>query len=115
VYGSVLFAGARTLEAKLPDPTPAQAPAVVLRLRGRTAFGSTFLQVLADYARRLDAVGGRFYLSGLDHAAAERLRSAGRLAVGGPVRAYEASALVGESTRLAYLDAEAWALRGRSA
>jgi SulP family sulfate permease len=114
VYGSLLFAGARTLGAKLPDPTAAQAPAVVLRLRGRSAFGSTFLQVVADYARRLEAVGGRLYLSGLDHAAAERLRKAGRIGVDGPVRGYEASELVGESTQLAYLDAETWALRGCS-
>ena len=33
VYGSLLYAGARTLQAHLPDPGEAQSPVVVLRLR----------------------------------------------------------------------------------
>ena len=37
VYGSLLYAGARTLQARLPDPSGSHAPAVVLRLRGRTS------------------------------------------------------------------------------
>lgn len=36
VYGSLFFAGARTLLEKLPDPRGSHRPAVVLRLRGRT-------------------------------------------------------------------------------
>jgi SulP family sulfate permease len=34
VYGSLMFAGARTLESRLPDPSGAELPVVVLRLRG---------------------------------------------------------------------------------
>ena len=36
VYGRLLYAGSRTLQAHLPDPAGTEAPAVVLRLRGRT-------------------------------------------------------------------------------
>jgi hypothetical protein len=45
VYGSLLYAGSRTLQAHLPDPAGTQAPAVVLRLRGRTSLGATFIKV----------------------------------------------------------------------
>ena len=73
VYGSVLYAGSRTLQALLPDPRDIERPAVVLRLRGRAAVGATFMVVLADYADRLGAVGGRLYLSGLSPDLAARL------------------------------------------
>lgn len=65
VYGSVLYAGARTLQARLPDPSSCRRPVVVLRMRGRTAVGVTFLVVIEDYVRRLERVGGRLYLTGL--------------------------------------------------
>ncbi|HEU4842102.1 MAG TPA: SulP family inorganic anion transporter, partial [Ilumatobacteraceae bacterium] len=45
VYGSLQFAGARTLQQQLPDPTGTTAPAIVLRLRGRSTLGSTFFTV----------------------------------------------------------------------
>jgi SulP family sulfate permease len=112
VYGSLFYAGARTLQARLPDPAGAQAPVVVLRLRGRTSLGSTFTVVVTDYAKNLARVGGRLYLSGLDHAMAERLRRTGRTDV---VRAYEATAAIGESTSAAYLDGTAWLVKHSSA
>ncbi|MGO9728815.1 MAG: SulP family inorganic anion transporter, partial [Streptosporangiaceae bacterium] len=106
VYGSLLYAGARTLEAHLPDPGGAQSPAVVLRLRGRTSLGATFVKVVAGYADRLAQSGGRLYLSGLEPGLTEQLRRTGH--VDGPVRAFEATPVVGESTRQAYQAAEAW-------
>ena len=39
VYGSLLFAGARTLETLLPDPAETELAVVVVRLRGRTTLG----------------------------------------------------------------------------
>ena len=50
VYGSLYYAGARTLAARLPDPQGAEAPVVVLRLRGRTTLGATSFKMLTDYA-----------------------------------------------------------------
>jgi SulP family sulfate permease len=108
VYGSLFYAGARTLQAKLPDPGGAERPVVVLRLRGRHTFGATFLNVVADYAKRLDAVGGRLYLSGLDPDVADVVKRTSKVALSGPVRIYQATDLVGESTQAAYRDAEAW-------
>ena len=66
IYGSLYYAGAKTLQAHLPDPGGAVEPAVVIRLRGRAMLGATSFAVLSDYAERLDAVGGRLYLSGVD-------------------------------------------------
>lgn len=51
-------------------------------------------------------VDGRLYLSGLDPSLTGRLRRTGHLS--GPVRAFEATPVVGESTRAASLDAETW-------
>ena len=106
VYGSLMYAGSRTLQAHLPDPGGARSPVVVLRLRRRTSLGATFVKVVGDYAGRLAEAGGRLYLSGLDPSLTERLRRTGHL--DGPVRAFEATPVVGESTRAASLDAEAW-------
>ena len=57
VYGSLLYAGARTLGARLPDPHGVRAPGGVLRLRGRTSLGSTFFGVVAGYADALAESG----------------------------------------------------------
>ena len=106
VYGSLLYAGARTLQARLPDPSGSHAPAVVLRLRGRTSLGATFLKVAAGYAERLAEAGGRLYLSGLDPHIAERLRHTGRLEEA--TRIFEATPLVGESTEAARRAGQTW-------
>lgn len=106
VYGSLFYAGARTLQTRLPDPAGAHDPIVILRLRGRTSVSATFLHVLADYARRLDEVGGRLYLSGVD----PRIRAvwtdqllAGQ---GISIEFFPATHTLGESTLAAYADAE---------
>ena len=111
VYGSLLYAGARTLQVRLPDPTGSTSPAVVLRLRGRTSLGATFFVVMADYAHRLEAAGGRLYLSGVDPAMLERMTRSCRFEADGPVEAFQATDVVGESTVNAYHDAEAWLIR----
>jgi SulP family sulfate permease len=108
VYGSLLYAGSRTLQARLPDPGGAQAPVVVLRLRGRTSLGATFFVVAADYAAKLQAAGGRLYLSGVDPALLQRISRVGRLDLTGPVRVYEATDVIGQSTLAAFHDAEGW-------
>jgi sulfate permease, SulP family len=108
LYGPLFFAAARKLERSLPDPRGTERPVVVLRMRGRTDFGATLIEVLSRYAERLDAVGGRLYLAGLSaeaHRTAERTE---KLRESGVVRVYEATRFRGESTREAYADARAW-------
>ena len=104
VYGSLLFAGARTLQSHLPDPAGSERAAVVIRLRGRVQLGATFAVVVEDYARRLQAAGGRLFLSGLDPALEDQLERTGTL----PASAFRATSIVGESTAAAYEAASAW-------
>jgi sulfate permease, SulP family len=106
-YGSLLYAGSRTLQARLPDPSGTESPAVVLRLRGRTAVGATFSRVVGDYARRLQAVGGRLYLAGLDPRLKQMLdrTSAEQLP---NVEMIEGTPVLRESSLAAYEAASRW-------
>jgi sulfate permease, SulP family len=108
VYGSLMLAGARTLQIRLPDPTGADRPVVVLRLRGRTTLGATAFIVMADYAERIRAAGGHLFLSGVDPQLLEQLQKAHRVDLEDTVTAVVASGTVLASTRQAYADGEAW-------
>ena len=107
VYGSLYFAGARTFERLLPSPAGTQDAMVVLRLRGRTKVGATFVDVLTRYAARLSTTGGRLYLSGVsEHVQAQLVRT-GKLGPVNAVEIYPATARVGESSLHAQEAAEA--------
>jgi len=108
VYGSLFFAGARTLQARLPQVGDAQEPAVVLRLRGRTSLGATFFRILATYAELLGDAGGRLYVSGLDPAMAALMARTVPVTVQPPERAFGATPILGESTWTALHEAQAW-------
>ena len=108
IYGHLFYAGARTLEQQLPAPEGSQSPVVVLRLRGYNSLGATLLDVLSDYAEKLQAVGGRLYLSGMSEAAYEQVVDSGRIELMGPVHAYEAETVIWESTSEAVTDARTW-------
>lgn len=108
VYGSLHYAGARTLEHHLPDPTATESPAVVLRMRGRSTLGATFFTVLAAYARKLEAVGGRLYVAGIDPALMTQAHRTGSIPEGGLVTLYEAGPVIGHSSLEAFHDAQRW-------
>jgi SulP family sulfate permease len=108
IYGSLYYAGARTLQAHLPDPEGSTSPAVVVRLRGRTLLGATSYAVLSDYAARTAAVGGRLYLSGLDPDVLAQVRRNRTVEGAGDVRLYEATEVLGEASLDAYHHAEEW-------
>ncbi|MDB6030917.1 MAG: sulfate transporter, partial [Verrucomicrobiales bacterium] len=108
VYGSLFFAGARTLSEALPSPQGANRPVVVLRLRGRTRVGATLIEVLDEYADALAEVGGRLYLSGVDEDVGRHLRLAGKLDLDRTVHLVPESKILGASTRQAVASASAW-------
>jgi SulP family sulfate permease len=107
VYGHLFYAGARTLERMLPPPDGPH-PAVILRLRGRNSLGATLIEVLNAYADRLNEAGGRLYLSGVTEAAYDDIVRTGKLHNDPAVHTYRATEVIGESTRKAVADAEAW-------
>jgi sulfate permease, SulP family len=80
---------------------------VVLRLRGRTTLGATSFIVIADYARRLEAVGGRLFLSGVDPALLDQMAGTRRIDAA-KTPAFAATALVGESSERAFDAAAKW-------
>jgi SulP family sulfate permease len=108
VYGHLFYAGARTLANLLPRPNAIRNPVVILRLRGRNQFGATLIDVLSEYADSLRRVDGRLYLTGIGPGALRQLLLTGKFRPSGPVRAYRATPVIGESTERAHTDAEAW-------
>jgi SulP family sulfate permease len=108
VYGSLFYAGARTFENELPLVGAAEKPVVVIRIRGRAVMGATAFSVLSSYASRLDERGGRLYLSGVDARLVAQFEQSGRVGASGPLRLIEATPVVGESTRRAMAEGEAY-------
>lgn len=108
VYGSLLYAGARTLQANLPDPAESEYPVVVLRLRGRSSLGATFLVVIAEYADRLAAAGGHLVLSGVDTPVMAYIERARRSDLAQKMDLVLATSILGESTNLAVAQAREW-------
>lgn len=108
IYGSLFFAGARTLAERLPRPAGAVRPVVILRLRGHSRLGATLVDVLDDYTDELAAAGGRLYLTGLEPPLLGPLSRAGRLQDGNDPVLYAATSRLGHSTRRAVEDARAW-------
>ena len=83
-------------------------PAVVLRLRvrGQTTLGATALSVLRGYANRLEALGGRLFLSGVDPKVSGLIRRTGRASEEHPFEVLEATPIIGESTDAAFDQAD---------
>ena len=106
VYGSLFYAGARTLQVRLPDPAMARSPEVILRLRGRTTLGATFFSVIAGYAERLEEAGGKLYLSGVSRDVADYWDQERLATQHVALDTFPATDIIGESTRCAFLDAQ---------
>ncbi len=111
-YGSLFFAGARTMAKKLPNPTDSYHSVVILRLRGKTRAGATAIEVLTNYAERLKQRGGRLYLAGLTPELKLELTHNGKLALA-HVHLFEASRLQGRSVTRSYRAATTWLVRPR--
>ena len=108
VWGSLFFAGARTLQENLPDPAGAEAPAVILRMRGHSAVDATLIMILDDYAQRLSKQNGALYLSGVSDRLADQLRRSGKLVPSSNVHIVPFNAVIGAATRTALAQAERW-------
>ena len=108
-YGSLFFAAAPVFEATLPEVTDASRGAVViLRLRGRSDLGTTFMDVLHRYALALAGVGGKLVIVSASDRIIEQLRVTGITDVIGEANVYPGDERVGATVERAYLDAIAW-------
>jgi SulP family sulfate permease len=71
--GSLFFAGATQFESLLPDVDEARRSVVIISLRDREEIGSTFIRVIARYAKQLDDTGNKLMLAGVNERVLEQL------------------------------------------
>jgi SulP family sulfate permease len=108
VYGSLFFAGAKSLEDLLPDVGEARHAAVAILLRGKDEIGSTFLVVLQRYAKALQAQDCRLMLVGVEQGAYDQLVKTGMLYVIGTENVFLAQPQVGAALNAAIEAADGW-------
>jgi SulP family sulfate permease len=109
IYGSLFFAGATQLQSELPSAQNSERPIVIMRMRPYTEISSTFINVIEDYASRIQARGGKLMLTGVStgvQAQLERTEIIEELL--GVENVYLATENVGFSTRSAAAAAERW-------
>jgi SulP family sulfate permease len=108
-YGSLFFAAAPVFEAALPAVgRDSRNAVVILRLRGRSDLGTTFMDVLRRYALSLAEVGSRLVIVSASERIQEQLAVTGVTAVIGADAIYPGDERVGATLRRAYDDAELW-------
>jgi len=108
-YGSLFFAAAPVFESALPAVGPgSRGSVVILRLRGRTDLGTTFMDVLHRYAVSLRQAGSRLVIVSANERILEQLEVTGTVAVIGPTNVYMGDERVGAALDRAYQDALAW-------
>ena len=108
-YGSLFFAAAPVLESQLPAPAATSVNSVViLRLRGRTDLGTTFMDVLRRYAQALTAVGSKLVIVSASERIQEQLRVTGVTDLIAPQDIYAGDERVGATLKRAYADATSW-------
>jgi sulfate permease, SulP family len=113
-YGSLFFAAAPVLEAQLPAPADTSRNCVViLRLRGRTDLGTTFMDVLHRYAQALTACGGKLVIVSASDRIQEQLRVTGVTDLIAPDNIYTGDERVGATLKRAYADAVTWIAQNR--
>lgn len=108
-YGSLFYASAELYEEQLPHPTSKTKNAVViLNLRGQTDLDSTVLDMLVDYALKLQKHDSRLILAGVEDSAREKMGRLGKLDAIGSENVFSASEFFQESMLKARHDAEEW-------
>ena len=108
-YGTLFFAAAPVLESQLPAPAAISLNSVViLRLRGRTDLGTTFMDVLRRYAQALTAAGSKLVIVSASERIQEQLRVTGVTDLITPENIYAGDERVGATLKRAYADATAW-------
>ena len=115
-YGTLFFAAAPVLESQLPAPAAISLNSVViLRLRGRTDLGTTFMDVLRRYAQALTAAGSKLVIVSASERIQEQLRVTGVTDLITPENIYAGDERVGATLKRAYADATAWIERNQHA
>jgi SulP family sulfate permease len=108
-YGSLFFAAAPVFEAALPVLADASRHSVViLRLRGRSDLGTTFMDVLYRYAEGLATLGSKLVIVSANKRIQEQLAVTGITDLIGFENVYTGDERVGATVKRAHADAMAW-------
>ena len=108
-YGSLFFAAAPVFEAALPAVGEASRHSVViLRLRGRSDLGTTFMDVVRRYALSLQEVGSKLVIVSDSDRILEQLEVTDITATIGSENVYAGNERVGTTVLRAYEDAARW-------
>ena len=115
-YGSLFFAAAPVLEAQLPATDGAgRNSVVILRLRGRTDLGTTFMDVLLRYAQALVVTDSKLVIVSASERIQEQLRVTGVTDLITPENIYSGDERVAATLKRAYADAMTWIERDQLA
>ncbi len=108
-YGSLFFAAAPVFEELLPHVSrTTRNSVVILRLRGRTDLGSTFMEVLRRYAEDLSDAESKLVIISGDDRVHEQLAVTQVTTVMGSENLYTSDEWVGATLKRAYEDALVW-------
>jgi SulP family sulfate permease len=111
-YGSLFFAAAPVFEATLPAVVASsRSSVVILRLRGRSDLGTTFMDVLNRYAQSLAEVGSKLVIVSANDRIIEQLRVTGITDLIGEANIYPGDERVGATLRRAHDEAVTWVHR----
>ena len=99
-------AGADIIGGMLPKAIGSHRPAAVIRLRGRTDVGSTFLGIVERYRGETEAAGGVLLLAGVGPELRDQLERTGVLEAIGDDRVCEAQPTLTASVSVAVEAAE---------
>ena len=114
-YGSLFFASAPVFEEALPTVTADSANSVViLRLRGSSDLGSTFLEVLTRYATSLHKVSSKLVLVYAHENVHHQIVATGLADLLGSESIYESDEWIGSTVVRAYDDAKTWVRANRT-
>jgi SulP family sulfate permease len=108
-YGSLFFAAAPVFETALPAVGDGStASVVILRLRGRSDLGTTFMDVLGRYAEALRGAGSKLVIVSANERILEQLAVTGVAELIGEENIYPGDERVGATLDRAHADADAW-------
>lgn len=108
-YGSLFFAAAPVFEAALSAIVPTSTNSVViLRLRGRSDLGTTFMDALFRYGEALAAVDSKLMIVSANERIIDQLDVTGVTDLIGADNIYPGDERVGATVKRAYADAAVW-------
>ena len=108
-YGAIFFASVPELMEQMPTVIESsQHSVVILRMRGADDAGSTMIDMLANYAQQLRAVGSKLVVVTDNERVIRQLRVTGITDTIGAENIYQGTVFVGDTVKRAYADARAW-------